>query len=127
MNLEKLLNYKEYFKNYSEQAKPARVHQEKTEEGHLTMPFFVKEEEMNNFIQDFYDSNLLDKDYRSHLEEKNIQVKAIKDFEPYSKEDLCAILTYIVRADRFSEGFFIRKAKDGSIYQILKHIEKKGD
>jgi hypothetical protein len=126
MNLQKLLTYKDYFKNYSEQDTHVKVHQEKIEEGHFTMPFFVKEEEMNNFIKDFYDSDLLDKDYRSHLEEKNIQVKAIKDFAVYSKEDLSAILTYIVRADRFSEGFFIKKAKDGSIYQILNHLEKKG-
>jgi len=125
MNLLELSTYIEYFKNYSEQTNQVHVHQEKTEEGHLTMPFFVKEKEMTNFIKDFYQSDLLDKDYRSHLEEKNIHVKAIRDFEPYSKEELCAILTYIVRADHFNEGFFIGKAKDGSIYQILNHLESK--
>jgi hypothetical protein len=122
--LENILKYEQYFKECSEQKKEVKVHSEQLKDGVRTMPVYIKDQELRNFIIDFYDSEVLNSNYKSHLKNKEIIVHEIQDFSIYSKEDLLAILTFIVRQDRFSEGYLIKKAYDGSIYQIIKYLKK---
>lgn len=46
------------------------------------------------------------------------------DFEQQDTYTLCKLLTTIVRADRFNEGFLSSRFEDGTILRILRAIQK---
>jgi len=122
MTLESWLDYKAYFYNYFEKNKEPNINIEEKKEGHQMTSVSIKEKKLNAFVMDFYLSGIHNPNYEKFLEERYIRVNELKDFSCYSKEELYAILTYMVRADRFIEGYLVNKAKEGSLYQILKYL-----
>lgn len=52
----------------------------------------------------------------------NILNQAEFDFDNLETYTLCKLLTTIVRADRFNEGFLIARFEDGTVLRILRAI-----
>jgi len=107
-NLEK---YLEFFESCINNDKVGTIIKE---EGHI--PFVNYHKTVSDFLQDFYDSELLDKDYVENMNKFNniIDTKKIS-----SKLDIATMLTHIVRKDRFVEGYLLKNIVNGTIYRIL--------
>ncbi|PAT01104.1 hypothetical protein CI105_08215 [Candidatus Izimaplasma bacterium ZiA1] len=82
-------------------------------------PYVKTSNEVTEFITDFHDSPLLNNNYKSVVE----GVKDLSDFDDStSLETLTGYLTYIVRSDRFREGFLLKHIKNGTIHLLLEKI-----
>lgn len=46
------------------------------------------------------------------------------DYDSIDPAEKCRLLTMILRAERFSEGFLVRKFEDGTILRILQSITR---
>ena len=85
-------------------------------------PYVKYEKIMSNFLHDFYEGNYAIMDY---LDKGNKILKAIKSgigINSLSEEELLIFLTWIIRQERFCEGLFLARCKDGTIYEILKGL-----
>ena len=122
MNLQ---DYKEFFHQYYLEQRKPKIHTEQLDEGHRSMPFFIKEDKVSQFIMDFHDSVFLHPKYKDFLEERGIDLRLVEDYSVFEEEELKAILTFIVRNSRFVEGYLTRKILDGSVYMILEELMKK--
>lgn len=60
----------------------------------------------------------LDVDYADHLEGKNGYDMAAKAGRLTFKE-CCTVLTFLLRAERFTEGAFTEALQDGTVYKLL--------
>lgn len=78
----------------------------------------IYDETMRKFEQDFYKSNLAMSDYLPYL-----QTKGIQDFTSQIPEanldELRAMLTYCIRAERFCDGYWLGLLKDKTFLKIL--------
>jgi hypothetical protein len=83
------------------------------------MPFVNYHKTVSDFIQDFYDSELLDIDYVENMNKFN---NVINTEKISSKLDIATMLTHIVRKDRFVEGYLLKNIVNGTIYNILVKI-----
>lgn len=79
-----------------------------------------------NFIEEIYDSRLMLKNY---MEIVNNEVSGSpldkKTIEGLDYRRACAVLTWIVRSDRFDETALGRAANDRLLYHVLNKIYEK--
>jgi len=77
------------------------------------------------FVQTSYDSKLvLSFDWPHWEQGKNILNNRNQKFDHLDVVTLCKLLTTIIRADRFNDGFLLIKLEDGTITGILKALQK---
>lgn len=98
----------------------------KLENGSFQMPYFVESEIVREFVHIFCEINLcVVFDWGRWTERKEI-LEQQENFD-FSKLDtlvLCKILTTIIRADRFCDGFLISYFDNGTIAKIIKAIQQ---
>ncbi|MEQ8153500.1 MAG: DUF6508 domain-containing protein [Clostridiaceae bacterium] len=121
-NYEKLFSFTNYFKDegnlfcYCLSSKESSS--ECRQRTHL-----IYENELNDFIDEVYNSGLMRQDYNEYLECKIGKGKDISKFiENSDIETLRAILTYYVRQERFYDGFWGIAAKEGAFLKILERL-----
>ncbi len=75
--------------------------------------------QLSEFIKFFYDSDLVDKNYES-----NVAVLKNKDTDSCTYNEICSILTSIIRGDRFQSGLIYSKFKDGTLLMLLEKLKE---
>ena len=78
---------------------------------------------VSDFIEDVYQSGLLEKDYMNILDIDlgDFELKTI-DIESLTRTTQIALLTWIERSDRFSEGSLQRCIDEGYVGRLLNEI-----
>lgn len=97
----------------------------KNEEGSFNMPHVFGSEIVSSFLDVVYDIPIMiNFDWGEWEEGKAILQN--DDFDYYSIDlpTKCKLITTIVRADRFSEGYLVRCFESGLMLKILKSIKK---
>lgn len=74
--------------------------------------------QLRKFIDYFYNSELVDKDYV-----QNIATLNDKDIESCSYNEICTLLTSIIRGDRFQSGLIYSKFKDETLLRLLERLK----
>ena len=90
---------------------------EENEDGSITIPVPLYNDEVRNWIHAFYDLKLLDKNYLDNCEyikEKNI-------FE-LNFNEILSYFTFIIRGDRFCDGHIASFLEDGTIELLEKRL-----
>ena len=75
--------------------------------------------QLREFIYSFCDSDLIDKNYV-----ENETALKDKDIESCSYNEVCTLLTSIIRGDRFVSGLIYSKFKDGTLLKLLESLKK---
>lgn len=90
--------------------------------GDNILPFVDYTGVVDRFISAFYESQFLDEFYGEKIE-------SIEDYksvdENTSYDDLCAILTYIIRGERFCTGKILTHIEDRLIHKLLVLLNNK--
>jgi hypothetical protein len=96
----------------------------KLENGNLEMPFWNCSKIVDEFIHIFYDLKLcVVFDWTSWIEGRDILNQKDFDFSKLDTITLCKILTIIIRADRFNDGYLDLNFENGVIPKIIKALK----
>ena len=71
-----------------------------------------------NFYRDFEKVGLIDTRYSDHMKGKTID-DVISGVARMSYSDCLTWITFILRAQRWSDGWFADRTEDGTIYKLL--------
>ncbi len=89
-------------------------------DGDIIIPGGVKlDTETKEWIQKFYELELIDKDYV-----KNIKRSNTKSTNEMTLNDVLTILTWIIRQDRFCDGLLATNVESGTIESLCKRLHE---
>ncbi len=71
-----------------------------------------------NFYRDFEEAGLIDTKYSDHMNGKTLE-DVMPDVAKMSYADCLTWLTFILRAQRWSDGWFADSTENGTIYRLL--------
>ena len=97
-------------------------------EGISSLPYWEENELVSSFKSMAYDIPLLvEYDWPSWKEGREILQKEVEF--PYDPDilQLCKLITMMVRADRFNEGFLIEQFENGNVLRLLRALIKKAE
>ncbi|WP_088035390.1 DUF6508 domain-containing protein [Evansella clarkii] len=121
-NIKEVISYLKYFEDEYRTFYHWDPH-ERSSEGNIKLSYPKYDDRLNCFINAIYKSGLLMDDYAAHykggftgLTPEKISAADIKE--------LRGMLTFIIRAERFSEGSWAHAAKDKLFYYILKRLNE---
>jgi len=98
---------------------------QKGKDGVFQFPYYANDEVVDRFIDIAYKLGIVpDFDWMDWKEGKKILNNAEQDFTKLDTITLCKLLTVIIRADRFNEGFLIQNFKSGVIPKIINALQK---
>ena len=101
------------------------IEPKKQEDGSFSFPYVIWDEEARKLHDDFYASDILDTDYKNTLEISEIKPPLNNELlDSLDINVLKALLTHLVREERFSEGAFMRNIYSGDMYRVLNRINK---
>ena len=87
------------------------------EDGIIVMGFPLYDEEVNNWINEFYRLKLPDYNYLDNVNKfKN------KEIEELSLEETLSYLTFIIRGERFCDGHIATALENGTIEKLCNHL-----
>ena len=89
----------------------------KGEDGVIEMRFFLYDEEVNNWINEFYRLKLQDYNYLD-----NARIYRHKKIEELSLEETLSYLTFIIRGEKFCDGHIAAHLEDGTIEQLCNNL-----
>lgn len=94
------------------------------ENGAAQMPFWDSAQVVNDFVRVFYDLDLgVDFDWTSWTEGEHMLSDASFDYTTLDTLTLCKLLTAIIRADRFNDGYLIVNFENGVVPKIIRAIQ----
>jgi len=115
---DKVLSYIDYFSTAGEEAGTWVFNPP-------NFPYVDYSKELSSFIQDVYQTDLLDTEYLPYLESHLPHDANLADYiENADFRLLRAILTYYVRQERFQEGLWMVAVQDQSFSKILNRLAK---
>lgn len=97
-----------------------------TEDDPIHLPYVNFDQKVMDFTADFYKSGISVNNYREVLESAGI-AEGVFDFvnlHILSPEVVCAMITYMIRADRFCEGYLKAGIEHGTVTRILKRLKE---
>jgi hypothetical protein len=105
-------------KNFGEFCGPERI-----DANTVTMPYWKSSDIVDNTCKVLYELQLLPAfDWNSWKEGQAILSNENSDYSSLDKITLCKLLTTIIRADRFNDGYLISCFSDGVIVKIIKGL-----
>ncbi len=120
----KLLNYINYFENkdiryyYWEKGK-------QDEKGTITIGYPIYDETFHSFIQEICDQNIMLQGYLEYLACHNVTPDKFSDAIPTADiKLLSAILTYLVRQERFCDGAWANAISSDLFLHILYRLKE---
>lgn len=123
LGIQKILNYKEYMKLSINDESIYTIHLD-TQNNQL--PFIEESNTIAGFVEDFYKAELVVKNYNDVMEEMNLlgepSARTLESVN-LTQNHILAIITAIIRGDRFCEGLLVSKIEDGLMYYLLTRIE----
>jgi hypothetical protein len=95
-------------------------------DGNMSVPFWLENEIVSKVFNTAYLLGIvLVFDWASWQEGIDILNNPDADFNQYNLETLCKLLTFIVRCDKFCEGYMINSFETGRMARILEAMEAK--
>ncbi|MCX6350594.1 MAG: DUF6508 domain-containing protein [Bacteroidetes bacterium] len=99
---------------------------EKDKDGVQVMPYMISSEVVDKFYNVVYELEILPNfDWMNWKEAKPIIDDESFDYNELETITLCKLLTFIIRADRFSEGVLVSCFTNGSILKIILSLRDK--
>ncbi|MDP3682724.1 MAG: DUF6508 domain-containing protein [Ignavibacteria bacterium] len=99
---------------------------EKLPDGSNHFPLWTWEEITSRFFRIVHELGIIPVfDWTSWVEGKLIIENKNQDYTILDVETLCKLLTMIIRADRFNDGFLIVNLVNGTIIKIIKALQTK--
>lgn len=92
---------------------------QKLENGSMTMPYPIYEEDVFEFIEKIYQLELTDIKYRDNF----ILIKD-KELDQLNIDEILTYLTYYVRGERFCDGLIARGLKEGTLEKLTTRLRK---
>lgn len=89
----------------------------KREDGVIEIGYYLYNEEVINWIHEFYRLNLVDINYLN-----NFKIYKYKKIEELSLEETLSYLTFIIRGDRFCDGNIASHLEDGTIEKLCNNL-----
>ena len=91
----------------------------------IQMPFVMFDQNVMKFMDEFYESGIAVKNYKEIMETAGIEDEQFDfvNLHILNEEVVCAILTYIIRADRFCEGYLKSKIEQGTVTRVLNRLK----
>ena len=124
-NLEKLLSLIPKIKNTQSFGEPAGG--EKSEDGSISFPFMVPAPVVSEFHTMVYDLDIIFPfDWMEWKEAPQLLKDPDTDFSRFDLLELRKLITVMVRADRFVEGFLEGCFENGNVLRILEAMERRG-
>ena len=80
---------------------------------------FSKNDEYGELYKLLEDTGNLDVNYADHLKGRDAH-KMGEKADTLTFKECCTVLTFLLRAERFSEGAFTGELADGTVYKLLK-------
>jgi hypothetical protein len=97
---------------------------EPNENGVAHMPFWKSAQVVGDFVRVFYDLDLgVDFDWTSWTEGERMLNDESYDYTTLDTITLCKLLTAIIRADRFDDGYLIVNFENGVVPKIIRAIQ----
>jgi uncharacterized protein DUF6508 len=98
----------------------------RTPEGTISMPFWLEDELVSKFFNTAYFLGIIVVfDWATWTEGIDVLNNPNADFNQYELSDLCKLLTIIVRADKFCEGYLINAFETGTVTKIVEAMQAK--
>lgn len=95
------------------------------EKGTIILGYPSYDETFNEFIHAVYDSNIIKQDYMEYLGNQEVEPKKFQDIIATADIDLLsAILTYLVREERFCTGAWAKSIDDKLFLKVLYRIKE---
>ncbi len=92
--------------------------------GTVEMPYWDWSDITQSFVKTAYELNIvLNFDWGEWPEGKAMLQNESQDFDNLDLVALCKLLTTIIRADRFSDGYLISRFENGTILKIIKSVK----
>jgi hypothetical protein len=108
----------------TEQFEEDYIEPPKNEDGSINFPHVFGTEIVSKFLDVVYNIPIaINFDWGEWEEGKEIINDETFDYDTIDIPTKCKIITTIVRADRFSEGFLVRCFESGLILKVLKSIK----
>lgn len=86
-------------------------------------------EKLNDFVETLYKEGVIIPNYKEVLNKyfpgKDIRKLTIEEVNSSSQEAICAIISNIIRQDRYVDGLFLSKIKNGNIVYLLELLKSK--
>ena len=99
---------------------------QKGKDGVFQFPYYVNDEVVDRFIDIAYKLGIVpDFDWMDWKEGKKFLNNPKHDFTKLDAITLCKLLTVIIRADRFNEGFLVQNFQNGVIPNIINALHLK--
>lgn len=91
----------------------------------IQMPFVMFDQNVMKFMDEFYESGIAVKNYKEIMETAGIEDEQFDfvNLHILNEEVVCAIMTYIIRADRFCEGYLKSKIEQGTVTRVLNRLK----
>jgi len=98
----------------------------KMPDGNLSLPFWLEDEIVSKFFNTAYFLGIVIVfDWASWKEGIEILNDPDSDFRDYDVETLCKLLTFVVRCDKFCEGYLINCFETGKMTRIIEALQDK--
>ena len=95
-------------------------------DGNMSLPFWLEDEIVSKFFNTAYLLGIVSVfDWASWKEGIDILNNPDADFNDYDLETLCKLLTFVVRCDKFCEGYLINCFETGKMALIIEAIQAK--
>lgn len=93
--------------------------------GTVEMPYWDWSDITQSFVKTAYELKLvLNFDWGEWPEGKAILQNKSQDFDSLDLVTLCKLITTIIRADRFNDGYLISRFENGTVLNIIKAIKR---
>jgi hypothetical protein len=124
-NYEKLFGFITYFENVKMEEVCHLEGDDKDEDGVIRMPFHVYDKRLEDFIQEVYETDLINHNYLEVLEKhfpKRCNIAYFIDGADF--ELLTAILTFYIRQERFIDGLWGTAIQQKVFYKALLRLKQ---
>ena len=97
---------------------------DKLEDGTMIFPYMVSSKVIDDFYQIAHELKIvLDFDWMDWQKGKDILNNNETNYSELNNITLCKLITVIIRADRFNEGYMVSCFENGIVLKILKGIK----
>lgn len=118
---EEIVKYINYFN--SKDTKFYEYKAGEVKDGIFHMGYIHYDEGIQDFMEFFHDSDLVDSNYNSNLEKYRANVESIEQLIDDADEDLLkSILTYYVRKEHFCDGAWAEAIEERIFVRILEKL-----
>lgn len=120
-----IIKYKDYFDECTNKSELGKWYMKKIGIKTYEFPWLEKPIVLKEFISDFYKSEIAVSDYIEYLNERSLSNFELIEarMKNLTIEDLRAIVTMVIRQDRFNEGLLVLKITDGFMFKVIERLE----